>query len=101
LPSPSTHWGWFPHFHQWFSSWDGGYFILGGICLCLDSFTTSFFWRPLEYGVWIFMKLFCPKWFCEWYQLIFQGMCAHCLRSCSTFSIEFTFSILTFRIREA
>jgi hypothetical protein len=34
----------------------------------------------------------------EWFWPLFQSMWAHCLRSCSTFSIAFSFCILTFNI---
>jgi hypothetical protein len=46
-PFPLICWGWFPPFCWWFSSWDGGYFRLRGICLCFGSITTSFFDGPL------------------------------------------------------
>ncbi len=94
-PFPSICWGWFFPLCWWFSSWDKGYFRSRSIYLCFDSFTTSFFWWPLRYGVWIFTKLFCPRWFCEWFWPLFQSMWAHCLRSCSTFSVVFVLCVLT------
>ncbi len=66
-PSPSTCWWLISHFWRWFPSSNKGYFRLGGIYLCFGLFTTSFFWWPFRYGVWMFTKLFCPKWFCEWF----------------------------------
>ncbi len=50
LPVPSIHWGWSLPFHQWFSSWDGGYFRSRGIYFYLDSFTMFFifFYGPLD-----------------------------------------------------
>jgi hypothetical protein len=39
--------------------------------------------------------LFCPRWFCEWFWPLFQSMWAHCLRSCSTFSVVFVLCVLT------
>jgi len=50
-------------------------------------------WWSIGYGVWAFIKKICLKWFCEWFRPLFQHMWAHCLRSCSTFSITFVFCI--------
>jgi hypothetical protein len=38
---------------------------------------------------------FVQHWFCNWFRLLCQGMWAHCSRSYSTFSITFSFSILS------
>jgi hypothetical protein len=99
-PFPSIRWGWFPPFRWWFPSLDESYFKLGGIYLCLGLFTILFFRWPLRYDVWTFMRLFCPKWFCEWFQLLFRNMWAHYLRSCSTFNFTFVFYILIPSVRE-
>jgi hypothetical protein len=89
---PFTCWGWSPSFCWWFLSWHKGYFKLKGICLCFGSIVTFVFWWPLGYSVWAFMRLFFLKWFYEWLWPLFWGMWAHCLRSCSTFSIMFFFA---------
>jgi hypothetical protein len=99
-PFPSTCWSWYPPFHWWFPSWNEGYVRLGGIYFYLNLFTMSFFWWPFGYGVWTFMKLFCPRWFYEYLWLLCQCMWAHCLRSYSTFNITFSFSIPTLNIGE-
>ncbi len=75
-----------------------GYFRWGNICFCFGSFTMSFFGWPFRYGVWIFMRLFCFRWFYKWFQPLFRGMWAHCSKSCSTFSIMFVFCILTLSV---
>jgi len=62
------------------------------IYLYFGLFTTFFFRWPLKYGVWTFTKLFCPKWLYEWLQPLFLNIWAHCSRSCSTFTIAFTFT---------
>jgi len=95
-----TCWGWFSPFCWWFPSWEKGYFRLKGICLCFGSIITSFFQWPFRYGVWTFMRLFFPKWLCEWFWPFFKSMWAYCLRSCSTFNIVFVFCILTLNIKE-
>jgi hypothetical protein len=97
-PFPSIHWGWFFPFRWWFPSWNGGYFKSKDIYLCFGLFTTSFFWRPLGNVVWTFMILFCPKWIYKWFQTFSRSMWAHCLKSCSTFSITFVFYISIFSI---
>jgi hypothetical protein len=95
---PSTCWGWFPHFCWWFLSWNICYFRLEGIYFCFDSFTMSLFLWPFRYGVWTFTRLFCPKWFYKWFWHLFQGMWAHCLRSCSAFNVVFILCVLTLNV---
>ncbi len=75
-------------------------FRLRGICLCLGLFTTFFLRWLFRYGVWAFMRLFCPKWFCKWLRTIFWGMWTHCLKSCFTFNIVFASYISTFNVGE-
>jgi hypothetical protein len=60
----------------WFPSRDKLYFKSKGICLCLDSFITSFFWWPFRHGVWAFTTLFCPTWFYKWFWPLFK-VCGH------------------------
>ncbi len=76
------------------------YFRSENIYLYLGSFTMSFLWWPFKYGVWTFTTLFCPRWFCKWLRHFFQGMWAHCSKSCSTISIMFVFCISTPSIGE-
>ncbi len=73
LYSP-TYWSWFPPFCWCFSSWDESYFRLGNICLCFGLFTTSFFRWRFGYDVWTSTRLFCPRWLCECFRLLLQGM---------------------------
>jgi hypothetical protein len=51
-----------------------GYFRLKNIYLCFGLFAMSFFRWPFGYGVWSFMRLFCPRWLCEWLQLFFWSI---------------------------
>ncbi len=86
-PSPYTHWGWSspPFANDFHPKME--------VILNQEAFVFALvlsphpFLVPFRYGIWIFMKLFCPKWFCEWLRPLFWGMWAHCSRSCSTLHI--------------
>ncbi len=73
-PFPSTCCGWFPPFHWWYPTWNGGYFRFINIYFCFGLFTTSFFLWPFTYDIWTFMRLFCPRWLCEWFRPFFWSI---------------------------